>query len=155
MMRKQHITLTQADKQFLQNLLKKGSLKAITYKRATALLELDRGKPMTEVSQTLGVSYPAVLSWRNKYLAQGLTATLEDKPRSGRPIVIDGKQRAKITALACSTPPDGHARWTLRLLASKVVELGYCDSLSHTAARKILKKTNFSHTSRRPGASAR
>ena len=145
-MRKQHITLTQADRQFLQHLLKKGSLKAITYKRATALLELDRGKTMVAVAQTLGVSYPSVLAWRDKYLAEGITAALSDKPRSGRPIVIDGKQRAKITVLACSRPPEGHARWSLRMLADKAVELGYCDTLSHTAARKVLKKTNCNRT---------
>ena len=97
---------------------------------------------MTEVSETLGISYPSVLAWRDKYLAEGLNAALYDKPLSGRPIVIAGQQRAKIKALACSTPPEGHARWTLRMLASKVVELGYCDALSHTQARKILKKTD-------------
>jgi putative transposase len=154
-MRKQHITLTQADKQFLHHLLRKGSLKAITYKRATALLELHRGKTLTEVSQTLSVSYPAVLAWRDRYLSAGLNLALHDQPRSGRPAVIDGAQRAKITALACSTPPQGHARWTLRLLADRAVELGYCESLSHTATRKILKKTNCSRTSRSSGASGR
>jgi transposase len=126
--------------------LKKGALKARTYQRATALLELDRGQTMLAVSQTLGVSYPSVCSWRDKYLAQGLTAALHDKRRSGRPVVIDGPQRAKVTALACSTPPPGHARWTLRLLADKAVDLGYCDTLSHTQARRILKKTPCSRT---------
>lgn len=145
-MRKQHLTLTKADRTFLQNLLKKGSLKARTYQRATALLELDRGQTMTAVSQTLGVSYPSVLSWRDKYLTQGLVASLHDQGRSGRPVVIDGKQRAKVTALACSTPPQGHARWTLRLLADKAVELGHCEKLSHTQARRILKKTTYSRT---------
>jgi transposase len=145
-MRKQHLTLTKADRTFLQNLLKKGSLQARTYQRATALLELDRGQPLLAVSRTLGVSYPSVFSWRDKYLAQGLTAALHDKQRSGRPVVIDGQQRAKVTALACSTPPPGHARWTLRLLADKAVELGYCDQLSHTQARRILKKTPCSRT---------
>ncbi len=143
-MRKQHLTLTQTDRSFLLNLLKKGSLKGKTYKRATALLELDRGQTMSGVSLTLGVSYPAVLSWRDKYRSEGLTAALDDKPRSGRPVVIDGKQRAKVTALACSTPPEGHARWTLRLLADKVVELGHCENLSHSQARRLLKKTNSS-----------
>lgn len=65
-MRKQHLTLSNDDRAFLQNLLKKGSLKARTYQRAMALLELDRGQTMTAVSQTLGVSYPSVLSWRDK-----------------------------------------------------------------------------------------
>jgi putative transposase len=66
---------------------------------------------------------------------------LEDAPRSGRPIEIDGLQRAKVTALACSEAPAGHARWSLRLLADKVVELGYCKRISHVQVDKILKKT--------------
>jgi hypothetical protein len=78
---------------------------------------------------------------------------LQDQPRSGRPIEIDGSQRAKITALACSDPPDGYAKWNLRLLADKVVELGYCDRISHTKVATILKKTNSSHISSGPGVS--
>lgn len=65
---------------------------------------------------------------------------LQDKPRSGRPVQIDGKQRAKITALACSQPPEGHTHWSIRLLAGKVVELGYYDHLPQDYARVILKK---------------
>jgi transposase len=145
-MRKQHLILTTADRTFLQTLVKKGALRARTYQRATALLELDRGQTLTAVAQTLGVSYPTVFSWRDKYRTQGLAAALEDQRRSGRPVVIDGPQRAKVTALACSTPPRGRARWTLRLLADKAVELGYCGQLSHTHARRILKKTTSSRT---------
>lgn len=70
---------------------------------------------------------------------------MKDKERKGRPIKIDGKARAKITALACTTAPEGRARWTLRLLSEKVVELGIIDKLSHTGARKVLKKMNYSH----------
>jgi hypothetical protein len=66
---------------------------------------------------------------------------LTDQPRSGRPLEIDGAQRAKVTALACSDPPEGYARWSLRLLAEKVVELGYVDYISHTQVGDILKKT--------------
>ena len=122
-------------------LLAKGQLGAKVFKRATALLELDRGKTMLAVAQTLGVSYPTVLAWRDNYHQQGLQC-LYDAPRSGRPIVIDGKQRAKITALACSQAPEGHARWALRLLAEKVVELGYCERIPHTQVGNILKKTS-------------
>lgn len=64
----------------------------------------------------------------------------------GQPVRIDGKQRARIPALAGSTPPEGHDRWTLRLLVDKAVALGYCTSLSHTGAGKILKKTNSNRT---------
>lgn len=67
---------------------------------------------------------------------------LKDKHRKGRPIVIDGEQRAQLTALACSEPPEGYARWHLRLLADKAVELGFCEHISHTEVANILKKTN-------------
>ena len=100
-MKKQHITLSEADRESLIALLKKGALGVKQYKRATALLELDRGKRLTEVAATLGVCYVTVSGWRDKYRGEGL-AMLHDKPRSGRPIEIDGDQRAKITALACS-----------------------------------------------------
>ena len=62
-------------------------------------------------------------------------------PRPGRPLEIDGGQRAKVTALACSDAPTGHERWTLRLLADRAVDLNYCEHLSHTQVREILKKT--------------
>jgi len=86
-------------------------------------------------------TYNTVAGWRNSYRTQGLDC-LCDAPRPGRPIEIDGNQRAYITALACSDAPEGHARWTLHLLAEKVVEAGICESLSHTMVGKILKKTN-------------
>lgn len=140
-MKEKHLTLKAAERARLEALLAKGTLPAKVFKRATALLELDRGKTMRAVAQTLGVSYPTALAWRNKYREQGLTC-LDDAPRPGRPIVIDGEQRAIITALACSEAPAGHARWTLRLLAEKVVELGHCERISHTQVGKLLKKTN-------------
>lgn len=140
-MKKQHLTLTAADRDYLTALLAKGSLPVKTFKRATALLELDRGKTMTDVAMTLDVTLVTVAAWRDKYLASGLTC-LQDAPRSGRPITIDGVQRAKITALACSDAPEGHDRWTVRLLAEKVIEAGFCDTISHTTVAEILKKTH-------------
>ncbi len=140
-MEKQYLTLSAKDKKELETLLSKGSLPVKVFKRATALLELDRGKSFGAVAETLGVCYQSVSSWCSAYKAEGL-AVLYDQPRSGRPIEIDGKQRAKITALACSEAPEGHARWSLRLLADKAVELGYCEHLSHNYAGKLLKKTN-------------
>ena len=140
-MKKQHITLSNSDRSALETLLSKGSLAAKTFKRATALLELDRGKTLQAVATTLDIDYNTVAAWRDGYKATGLSC-LEDAPRSGRPIVIDGTQRAKITALACSDAPEGHARWSLRLLADKVVEAGICDQISHTFVGDVLKKTN-------------
>jgi transposase len=144
-MQKEHIRLSQANHNFLMTILSKGQTSARAFRRATAMLELSRGKTLSAVAETLHVTRQTVSQWRDNYLANGLRA-LEDAPRSGRPIEIDGKSRACLTALACSTPPEGRARWTLRLLADKAVELGYCDHLSHTKARSILKKTNLSLT---------
>jgi transposase len=140
-MNKHHVTLTDTDRTTLEALLAKGTLPAKTFKRATALLELDRGKTLQAVAATLAVTYTTVAAWRDGYRAAGL-ACLNDAPRSGRPIQIDGTQRAKITALACSDAPEGHDRWTLRLLAEKVVEAGFCPAISHTLVGTVLKKTS-------------
>jgi transposase len=138
-----HITLSEGDRSYLLALLKKRSLGVKQYKRATGLLELDRGQRLTEVASTVGVGYGTISAWREGYRREGL-AVLQDKPRSGRPVEIDGGQRAKLAALACSEAPAGHARWDLRLLADKAVALGYCAHLSHTHAGTILKKTRSS-----------
>ena len=138
-MKKEHVKLSKADRETLTSLLAKGSFKARAFKRATGLLELDRGKTLNEVAETLNVNYNTVAKWRDNYNKEGVNC-LNEKPRSGRPIVIDGEQRAQITALACSEAPEGHARWDLRLLAEKVIELGHCESISHTQVGKILKK---------------
>jgi putative transposase len=140
-MKKQHVQLTPVDRDYLEALIRQGERTAKIYRRALALLELDRGKTYIEVSKTLQVTIPTLSGWAAKYLENGLKV-LQDQPRSGRPIEIDGKQRAKITALACSTPPEGYAQWSLRLLANRTVELGFCEHISHTEVKQVLKKTN-------------
>lgn len=145
-MKKEHVKLTEADREALTALLAKGSLKARLFKRATGLLELDRGKTLAAVAATLGVDDDTVAQWRDRYLAADLARALSEQPRSGRPIEIDGAARAKVTALACTPAPQGHARWGLKLLAEKAVELEYCDHLSRTHVGTILKKTNSSRT---------
>ena len=139
-MSKQHIQLSPTNREYLEALISKGELKAKTYRRALSLLELDRGQSYTAVSKTVKTTITTVCALAEQYRESGLQA-LYDRPRSGRPIEIDGEQRAKITALACSTPPEGHAEWSLRLLADKVVELGFSEQISHTHVRTILKKT--------------
>lgn len=150
-MQKNHVKLSEKDRTHLEAVIRKGQQKAKVYRRAMGLLELDRGKTIVAVAEVCGVSKPTVMGWRDRYQEQGL-ACLEDAPRSGRPVAIDGKLRAKITALACSEAPTGHARWSLRLLSDKVVELGYADEISHTQVRHILKKTNSNRTSSKRGA---
>lgn len=144
-MKKQHITLSDKDRTYLEDLTNKGSLTARKYKRALALLELDRGHTFTKVAQVVGVKKPTVSTWAKKYNENGLDV-LEDKPRSGRPKEIDGLTRAQITALACSDAPEGYGQWSLRLLAEKVVELEYIETISHTEIGRTLKKMNSSHT---------
>ena len=131
--------LTPADQKHLAAITRRGQAKARTFQRASALLQLQAGHTLLQIAEALQVSRQSIARWRDRYLQAGLQA-LDEKPRSGRPVRLDGKQRARITALACSTPPEGRARWTLRLLADRAVELGYCTGLSHTHARKILKK---------------
>jgi transposase len=140
-MNKQHITLRDDDRAILERLLSAGTLSARKFKRATALLELDRGKTLHDVAATLQTHYTTVAAWRDGYTASGLRC-LDDAPRAGRPVEIDGTQRAKITALACSDAPKGHARWSLRLLAEKAVEGHLCEHVSYTIVRDILKKTS-------------
>jgi putative transposase len=144
-MKKEHVKLSDADRTFLENLLKKGNLSAKKYKRATALLELNRGRTFTSVAETVGLTKQTTSTLAQKYRAEGLQC-LDDKKRPGRPKTIDGVNRAKITALACSEPPQGYDSWSLRLLADKVVELEYVESVSHTEIGRILKKTNLNRT---------
>jgi putative transposase len=149
-MKKQHLKLSETDHIYLTELLSKGQVKARILRRAMALFQLHQGATLQAVADTLKVEHWTVSIWRNKYLKNGL-GFLQDQARSGRPIEIDGQQRAKITALACSATPLGRAKWSLRLLADKIVELDFCETISHTQVRKILKKTNFSRISRKPG----
>lgn len=144
-MNKQHIHLSPTDREYLEALISKGELKAKTYRRALSLLELDRGQTYSAVSKTVKMTIGTLPTLAAQYRENGLQA-LYDRPRSGRPVQIDGEQRAKITALACSMPPEGHAEWSLRLLADKAVELDFCEQISHTHVRTILKKTSSSRT---------
>jgi transposase len=144
-MRKEHVKLTDADRTYLENLLKKGSLPAQRYKRALALLELNRGRTFTAVAKIVGVTHQTASTWATKYKETGLEF-LTDKPRPGRPTLINGLQRAKITALACSDPPEGYERWSLRLLAEKAVEIELVESISYGEVHLILKKMNLSLT---------
>lgn len=142
-MKKQHLKLNETDERYLTEYLSKGQVQARIVRRATALLQLNQGATIQAVAETLKVGHWTVSIWRNNYLKSGLDF-LQDKPRSGRQVGIDGEQRAKITALACSATPAGRAKWSLRLLADKIVELEFCESISHTQVGKILKKTNYS-----------
>lgn len=139
-MKTPHLHLKESERTSLERLVSQGKGPVRVLKRALALLALDQGASLQSVAQHQQMSYATVSNLRDKYKRMGLQC-LYDQSRSGRPAKIDGTQRAKITALACSEAPPGHERWTLRLLADKIIELGYCESISHTQVASILKKT--------------
>ena len=151
-MKKSHIALPEADKLELDNFLSKGKQSVRAQKRAHALLLLNQNKTYQEVSDSLGITYATVLTWAKKYRALGLDF-LQEKPRSGRPIGINGEEMAKITAIACTKAPEGYGRWSLRLLADRIVELEILPEISHSKVGQILKKTNFNRTENANGAS--
>lgn len=142
---KDYVHLSDADRTTLEGLLGRDTVKIAVYRRARALLALDGGATLVGTAALVEVNYNCVARWARRYREEGL-AMLEDKRRSGRPPYFAGSQRAKITALACSTPPEGHARWSVRLLQDRAVALGYVESISHNAVHQILKKTNSSRT---------
>lgn len=138
----QPLKLTKNELRSLTTIITRGTTTARTQTRARLLDLLHRGQHPQAISSVLHVSLQTIFNIKRRYLSEGFEAALFDKARSGRPVRIDGTQRAKLTALACSAPPEGYARWRLRLLADKAVELQLCDSVSHNAVKEILKKTN-------------
>lgn len=146
-MNKVHVvSLSQAEESQLTRLTVQGKESVRKVKRAHILLHAHVGKSDKAIAEQVGVSVPTVERIRRQYATAGLSAALQEKPRSGRPPGISGETRAKVTALACSTPPAGRSRWTLRLLADKVVELVEDESISYESVRTLLKKTNLSLT---------
>ena len=104
------------------------------------------GKTDKEIAAKLDIGRATAERTRAKYVKGGLDAALNEKPRSGRPLEISGEVRAQVTALACTDPPEGYGRWSLRLLADKVVELEFVETISHETVGQILKKTQSNHT---------
>lgn len=123
--------------------------------RARILDLLARQEHPKTIAELLGAGITTVYNIQKRFLEEGLQAALTDKPRSGKPPVIKPAAKAKITALACSQAPVGHARWTLRLLADKAVQMNFIEAVSHTEVGRILKKTDFSRTNKSSGASER
>lgn len=142
----------------LETLIQSGSAPARTQTRARILLLSDRSQGLRrteeQIAEALLCNKNTVGNVRRRYAAEGVDAALYDKARPGAKPKITGDIEAKITLLACSTPPEGHARWTLRLLADRAVELGYVESVSHVAIGETLKKTSSSPGVYKPGALA-
>lgn len=143
---KDAVRLTTEERSRLNRQTVQGRIKVRQLKRIQVLLLADEnhehgGKTDKAIAEQLAVGAATVERTRRHYVENGLESALNEQPRSGRPRQISGETRAKITALACSTPPEGYGRWSLRLLADKAVELEFIEHISHDAVGDILKKT--------------
>ncbi len=156
------VTLTEAERSDLEALTRSGKSSAKKFSIARALLLCDAGSQgpkwtVADVAEALGVTPRTIEHIKKRFVEEGLEAALERKPRDkpSRLLVFDGAFEARLIALACSEAPAGHKRWTIRLLADKVVELNVAPSVSPMTVQRILKKTNLSLTSTNTGKSRR
>ena len=143
-----HITLPEEERRELSQLIKSGKHPARVLGRARILLLLDRSQGEKRNPQNIAdamlTSMGTVSNVKRRYRKGGLEHGLYDRPRPGAKPKIDGEVEAHLIALVCSDPPEGQVRWTLRLLADKLVELELVESVSHVAVGDALKKTNLS-----------
>jgi len=138
---KKYVVKLSADERgYLLNLTSKGTVSARKMKRAQILLKANEGMKDEEIAVALNTSRPTVERIRKRFVQGNLDRALNADPHPGGKTKIDGRAEAQLIALACSDAPDGHARWTLRLLADKLVELGVVDEISHETVRQRLKK---------------
>lgn len=141
MVKKYIVDLTQDEKETLVELTRKGRPAARKIKRANILLLADQGKTDDEIVTALHTGRNTVMRTRCKFVNGGLAFALSERSRTGRFPKIDDKVETVLTTLAQSKPPSGRKRWTLQLLADRLVALTHLDSLSYEAVRLVLKKT--------------
>jgi transposase len=152
---KYRVDLTDEEREHLLGLIGKGKHGARTLARARILLKANEGMTDEGVASALNVGYATVGRVRQRFVEEGLERALKDGPHLGVKPKLDERQCAHLIAIACSEAPDGHDHWTLRLLAGKVVELGFAETYSHEAVRRTLKKTTSSRGKDGCGASQR
>lgn len=147
---KYEVELGQEQRHALQQLISKGKAPARKLAHARILLKIDRNAPGPrwtdeQVAEAFEVSRYTVIRIRERFMNHGLDDALTHRPHTQtRARALDGGQEAHLIALACSPCPQGQAHWTLRLLANRMVELGYVEQVSYETVRRTLKKTNSS-----------
>jgi transposase len=151
MMHKRYVVrLTESERAYLQELIGAGTAPARKLLHARVLLKADAGpggpaQVDAAIAEAVEVSQPTVYRLRRQYVDEGLDAALNRRaPTREYQHKLDGAQEAHLVALACGTPPAGQARWSLRLLADKLVELEIVDTVSYQTVGRVLKKTNSS-----------
>jgi transposase len=148
MKRRYLVTLTLEERKELQSMVSRGTTAARKLVRSRILLLADEaeggpGKSDPEITEALGCGRATVERVRKQFVEEGLEATLTPKPTTRTyENRLDGKAEAHLVAMACGAPPEGRGRWTLRLLADRMVGLGYVEAVSHETVRQTLKKTS-------------
>lgn len=151
MPKKYIVKLTKRERELLREIITSNNVRVYKQIRARILLKADerynrRIWTDEEIAEALEISIPTVERIRKKFVLRGFDKSLSNDQNSRRPrgLKIDGEAEAHLIALACSSPPEGRRRWTLRLLASRMVELSYVKEVSYETVRRTLKKTNLS-----------
>jgi transposase len=151
------VTLSQAERKQLLEMLRRGKSSALRQAHARVLLQADESedglsRSDAEIHEALGVAVSTIERVRQRFVEDGLEAALERKPTTRQyERLLDGKAEAHLIALACSDPPEGHAQWSVRLLADRMVVLDYVESVSRETVRRTLKKTRSSRGSKKCG----
>ncbi len=147
------VTLTKKERKELETLTHRGKTHARRVIRARALLLCDAGPDgpswkVSDIAEALGITSRTIENLKKRFVQEGLEACLKRRPREKPPreVVFDGAFEARLLALACSETPEGYQRWTVRLLADKVVELNIAPSVSHMTIQRALKKMNLNLT---------
>jgi transposase len=141
------VELSASERDHLENIVSSGTEKARKLTRARILLKADEGWTDPQIQAALNVSRPTVERVRRKYVMEGLNAALNrKKPEREYERKIDGRDEAHLIALVCGDPPDGYAKWSMRLLAERFVALEHVEveTVSHETVRQVLKKMNLS-----------
>jgi transposase len=138
------VILKEEEREELKRYLRKGKSSARSLTRARILLLADEDQNDEEIKEALKVSKSTVSRIRKRYFEGGLDFALHERARSGAPPKIDGRIEAQLTLLACSEPPNGRSKWTIRLLADRLVEIEVVDSISHMSVQRLLKKMKLS-----------
>lgn len=156
------VTLTEQERKELEELTRRGKTHARRVLLARALLLCDTGPDgpawnVADVAEALGITSRTIEHLKKRFVEEGLNVALDRKPREKPPreVIFDGAFEARLISLACSDAPEGRRRWTVRLLADKVVELNIAPYVSHMTVQRVLKKTNLSLTSASTGKSRR
>jgi transposase len=138
------VTLTEDERAQLDGLVRKGTLGARKLRRAQVLLAADKGLTDVEIAGAIHASVSTVERARQRFVEGGVEWALSERPRPGARPKLDGKAEAYLVALACSAPPEGRARWTMQLLADRLVALEQVEAVSDETVRRALKKTTSS-----------